>query len=324
MAELNPIQKQNVLVTGATGAIGRAVARELVVNGYRVFGLVRSEGAKARLPYAVIAVMGDIRAPASWEATIAQCDLIVNVALPPDLVPPGPKDRAVAEREALAWAAILDRVFDMVRRKKKLLVHTFGALLYDPDPEGWVSERCAISSGRGFGVRHREAWPVLEHHRKKGLKAISVNPAFIYGRGGWFEHGVLDPMSEGKSTYIGDGAQTMHYLAAADAAAGYRLAIEKGVAGEDYLLADDKPSTIGAFTRLVAREMGAPEPTPVPEEALIPVLGAWTVEAYTTCSKVDSTKAHDELGWAPRFRTIEEGIPVVVREYKRSRMASKA
>lgn len=324
MAELNPIQKQNVLVAGATGAIGRAVARELVVNGYRVFGLVRSEEAKARLPYAVIAVMGDIRSPAGWEATIAQSEVIVNAAMPPDLVPAGPKDRATAEREAEAWAAILDRLCDAVRRKKKLLVHTFGALLYDPDPDGWVSERCAISSGRGFGVRHRIAYPVLESQRKRGLKAISVNPGFIYGRGGWFEHGVLDPMSEGKSTFIGDGEQTMHYIAAGDAAAGYRLAIEKGVAGENYLLADEKPSTLGAFTRLVAREMGAPEPTPVPEAALAPILGAWAVEAYTTCSKIDSTKARKELGWAPRFRTIEEGIPVVVREYKRARMASRA
>ncbi len=324
MAELNPIEKKNVLVLGATGAIGRAVARDLVVSSYRVFGLVRSEEARARLPYAVIAVRGDIRQPEAWEPALAQSDVVVNASFPPDLVPAGPKDQALAQREAEIYAEILDRFFGFVRKKKKLLIHTFGALLYDPDPEGWVSERCAISSGKGYGIRHRLGYPVLDRHRKKGLDAISVNPGFIYGRGGWFEHGMLDPMSEGKSMFIGDGSQTMHYVAAADAAAGYRLAIEKGAIGEDYLLSDDKPTTLGAFTRLVAREMGAPEPTAVPVENLLPVLGAWNIEAFTTCYKIDSTKARKALGWAPRFRTIEEGIPVIVREYKRSRLASRA
>lgn len=316
--------KKNVLVTGATGAIGRTVCRDLVMSGYRVFGLVRSADAQARLPYGVVAVPGDIRDPERWESAVRSADVVVHLALPTDEGAPGPRERDQAEREAQGFAEILDRLAALCRRHKKLLVHTFGALLYEPDPDGWARETSAISSGKGFGVRHRITYPVLARHRKKGLKAISVNPAFVYGRGGWFEVGVLSPMSQGSSTMIGDGAQTMHYVAASDAASGYRLAIEKGLPGEDYLLADDRPSTIGAFTRLVAKEMGAPAPTSVPEETLIPMLGAWTVEAYTYCPRVDSTKARTQLGWSPRYRTIEEGVPVVVREFKQARQAAPA
>jgi len=123
---------------------------------------------------------------------------------------------------------------------------------------------------------------------------------------------------------IGEGNQTMHYIEASDAASGYRLAIERGIPGEDYLLADDQPTTLGEFTALVAREMGAPPPVPIPEEELIPALGAWAVEAYTTCPRVDSTKARRDLGWSPRYRTIQEGVPVVVRAYKHSLAAPAA
>src|SRR5258705_12474740 len=125
-------------------------------------------------------------------------------------------------------------------------------------------------------------------------------------------------MSRGESRVIGEGTQTMHYIEASDAASGYRLAIERGIPGEDYLLADDRPTTLGEFVALVAREMGAPPPVSIPEEELIPVLGAWTVEAYTYCPKVDSSKARVRLGWAPRYRTIEEGVPVAVREFRRA------
>jgi nucleoside-diphosphate-sugar epimerase len=324
MAELTRFSKPNVLVTGATGAIGRAVCRDLITHGYRVFGLARNEDARARLPYAAIAVKGDIRDPEAWESWIRQMDVVIHLAVPTDEFGSGRKEREEAERDAQVMAEILNRLATLCRKNKKLLIHTFGALLYEPDADGWVRETHAISSGKGFGIRHRVAYPVLDRQRRKGLKAISVNPAFVYGRGGWFENGVLLPMSQGRSTIIGDGTQTMHYIAATDAAAGYRLAIEKGIVGEDYLLADDRPSTIGEFTRLVAKEIGAPAPTSIPEETLIPILGAWTVEAYTFCPKVDSSKAHQHLGWAPQYRTIEEGIPVVVREFKNSLKNSRA
>jgi len=317
MAVLNRFLKPTVLVTGATGAIGRAVCRDLVVNGYLVLGLIRHPDARQRLPYAVIPVIGDVREPSTWEHGIEQADIVIHLALHP-LPSTGPKERDQAEREARAIADVLDRVCSFCRRHKKLLIHTFGALLYEPDPDGWSRENSDISGGRGFGIRHKIAYPVFQKQRKRGLRAMSVNPAFVYGRGGWFEAGVLEPMSRGKSMFLGEGTQTMHYIAAVDAASGYRLAIERGVPGEDYLLADDRPTTLGEFTSLVAREMGAPPPVSIPEEEAIAMLGAWAVEAYTTCPKVDSTKARRDLGWAPRYRTIEEGVPVVVREYRRA------
>ena len=313
----------SALVLGPTGAIGRAVSRELVVSGYRVYGLARNADAKARLPYAVVGVLGDIRTPERWSNVIERVDVVINCTAPDGLVS-GRMDRANAEKEAEGLAEILDRVCTTVRRAKKRFVATFGSPMYEPDARGWVRENYAISSGRGYGIRGRHLYPVLTEHRKKGLKAVAMCPTFVYGRGGWFESGVLDQMAQGKSSFIGDGTQTMHYIAASDVATGYRLAIEHGLDGEDYLLADEKPSTIGECTRLVAKEMGAPPPVSVLEEDLAPVIGDWAVEAYTYCPKVDSAKAREHLGWAPRFKTIEEGIPVVVREYKRARVAQLA
>ena len=310
-----------VLVTGPTGAIGRAVCRELVTHGYRVLGLARDDDAKARMPYAVVPIAGDIRDPERWISAIRRVDVVIHLAIPPFMASM-PKERAGAERDAEEMASILDRLCATVRREKKRLIHTFSAALYEPNPDGWVNEGSAINSGRGYGVRQRVVYPVLARHRKKGLQAISVNPAFVYGPGGWFERTLIEPMSRGEAArIIGDGSQTMHYLEAMDAAAGYRLAIENGLQGDDYLLADDEPSTQGQFARLVAREMEAPEPRPVPEEDLIPVLGAWAVEAFTFCPKVDSTRARERLGWTPRYRTIGQGVPEIVRAWKRRRLA---
>ena len=310
---------QNVLVTGATGAIGRAVCRELVVSGYRVHGLVRDNIARAKLEYAVIAVMGDIRKPEMWENAIKKVDAVIHLALPEDYSD-GKVERAEAEKHAATMAEVLERFGDICRRNKKKFIHTFGSLMYEPDASGWVRESSPISSGRGYGIRHRVAFPVLQDLRKRGLKAMSVNPAFVYGQGGWFESGVLRPLHEGRFLMLGDGTQTMHYVAASDAAVAYRLALEHGLENQDYLIADDKPSTMGDFARLVAKELGVGAPGSLPEEDAVAMLGEWAYEAYTYCPMVDSTKAREHLGWTPKYRTIQEGIPVVVREFK-ARMA---
>lgn len=307
---------QNILVTGATGMIGRAVCRDLVVNGYRVHGLVHDDVARARLAYAVIAVMGDIRRPEAWENAIRTVDAVIHLAVPAEFGGERKLEREHGAEQGAKMAEILQNLGNLCRRQKKKFIHTFGSLMYEPDAQGWVRENSPISSGRGFGIRHRIIWPVYQELKKKGLKAISVNPTFVYGAGGWFENSVLGPMSKGRSVFLGDGTQTMHYVAASDAAAAYRLAIEHGLVGEDYLIADDAPSTVGEFTRLVAREMGAPEPTSTPEEEAAGMMGAWAYEAATFCPKVDSTRAREHLGWTPKYRTIQDGVPVVVREYK--------
>lgn len=307
---------RNILVTGATGMIGRAVCRELVVNGYRVHGLVRNDIARAKLEYAVIAVMGDIRRPEAWENAIKKCDAVINLALPADFSS-GKVERADAEKHAALMAEVLERFGDICRRQKKKFIHTFGSLMYEPDANGWVRENSPLSSGRGYGVRHRVVYPVLQDLRKRGLRAISVNPSFLYGLGGWFENGVLRPLSEGRFRILGDGTQTMHYVASSDAAAAYRLALEHGLEGEDYLIADDEPSTIGECARLVAKELGVPAPGNLPEEDAVAMLGDWAYEAYTYCPKVDSTKAREHLGWTPKYRTIQDGMPILVREFKR-------
>lgn len=302
------------LVTGATGAVGRVVCRDLVQNGYRVFGLARTPDQAARLPYAVVPVPGDIRDPSRWDAAIRRVDIVIHAAVPHGA--PGPKERDYFDREGAELAAIATGIGTAVRKHKKRMIFTASANVFQPNAEGWVTESSGLSEGRGYGIRQRQVYRAIEGLRKKGLNAIVMCPVFVYGPGGWFEKSVLDPMSRGESRMIGDGTQTMHYVEGSDLGRAYRLAIERGVEDDDYLIADDRPSTHGEFTKLVAREMGAPPPVEVPVEDLVPVMGEWAVDAMTFCPKADTTRARERLGWTPEYRTIEEGMPAVVRDYK--------
>ena len=71
-----------ILVTGATGFIGGAVARKLSKLGHEVVALTRSAAADAAKLQAtgLTPVVGDFANPASLTAPAAQVDAIVSLA----------------------------------------------------------------------------------------------------------------------------------------------------------------------------------------------------------------------------------------------------
>src|SRR5260221_11160668 len=70
-----------ILVTGATGFIGAAVARKLSQQGHEVLALSRSDAADAKLRAAGLTpVAGDFAVPASLAAPAPQGHAIVSTA----------------------------------------------------------------------------------------------------------------------------------------------------------------------------------------------------------------------------------------------------
>jgi uncharacterized protein YbjT (DUF2867 family) len=78
MALLEVPSMRAVLVTGATGTIGRAVVSELLAAGARVRAMTRSPGA-ADLPPGAEVVRGDLTAPASLDGCLEGVDVVFLV-----------------------------------------------------------------------------------------------------------------------------------------------------------------------------------------------------------------------------------------------------
>jgi len=71
----------SVVVTGATGAIGRIVTSRLVTTGWQVSGVTRHPSS-ARLPAGVSAVYGDLSDPSTLDQAFAGAGQIVLIAFP--------------------------------------------------------------------------------------------------------------------------------------------------------------------------------------------------------------------------------------------------
>jgi uncharacterized protein YbjT (DUF2867 family) len=71
------MDRQTVLVVGATGSIGRLVAEEAIRQGHAVRALVRNPGKAHRLPPAAQVVRGDLTRPETLSAAVDGIDAVV-------------------------------------------------------------------------------------------------------------------------------------------------------------------------------------------------------------------------------------------------------
>src|SRR2546425_2652085 len=130
-----------ILVTGATGYIGGAVARALLVRDHEVLGLARSARSVAKLrEYGLSPVMGDFSDPASLANAIhtSNPDAVLSTASVGSL---GGGDAATFTQDRDAVRAMRDALVD----SGKTLIFTSGSAVFG-----------VFNGGRATDVVYRE------------------------------------------------------------------------------------------------------------------------------------------------------------------------
>ncbi|MDT5119753.1 MAG: hypothetical protein QOE30_5492, partial [Mycobacterium sp.] len=215
-----------ILVTGATGYIGSAVATALVARGHEVLGLARSEQSAAKLRQIGLApVMGDFAdSPSLANAIIASdVDAVVSTASvgasQGDNADTFARDRAAvrAMQEALGSSG-------------KALVFTSGSAVFGvfnggDATEAVYGEDAALPLPEEvFAPRSARVYPMLvaglgeamaarvetEHVvlADPGVRGIVVRPGLVYGNGGSLDIPAVISMARanGRGAHLGKGA----------------------------------------------------------------------------------------------------------------------
>lgn len=278
-----------VFVTGSTGFIGSRVVDELLAAGHEVLGLTRSDaGADTLSAKGARVHRGTLEDPEALRAGAAQCDAVIHLAFDHDFsnfAANCDKDRRAitALGEALAHSArpllITSGVGMGIPGPGQAGVETVFNLDH-PNPR--IASELAGARVASSGVDVRVVrLPQVHDATRFGL----ISPAIDIAR------------EKGISAYVGDGSNRYSAVHVNDAARLYRLALEKGTAGERYHPVGDEGVPMKDIAETIARTLDIPAVSITAEQAQAHF--GWMAMFASLDLPAASQLTRERLGWHP-------------------------
>jgi dihydroflavonol-4-reductase len=310
-----------ILVTGASGQLGRKVVRRLVELGYPVKAHFRNQGkADQWCPKGVVPVFGDLTEPGWLPGTLDGCRYVIHCAAKVSLRPaPFEPMRQinVGGTQAVVEACLKAGI--------SRLVHVSSTAAIGGSESGIPLDETAPFNLAGYGIPYfetkHEADQLALAANGKQLEVVVVNPSIIISQ----PDREVSPeewakMPERIPVYFDFG---LNVVEAADVVNGIILALQKGIPGQRYILAGENIGPERAFA-IAEKYLGMKHPfIKIPRWGLY-LLGLFAEIAYMGKGKkprlnrsiarlsrlkffYSSAKANRELGWvaAPLENTIQ-------------------
>ena len=307
-----------VLVTGATGFVGSAVARCLAARGHALRLLVRRtsdrrniEGLDADL------AEGDLTDPASLARAVAGCRFVVHVAADYRIWVPDPA--AMMAANVAGTRALLLAARDAGAER---IVHCSSVAALGLTEDGSPAEEdTPVIEDKIIGAyklsKYRAEQAVLALVRDHAVPAVIVNPSMPVGPRD------IKPTPTGRlirdaargkiPAFVDTGMNVVHVD---DVAEGHALALERGEIGRKYILGGENLSLRDLLAQIAAVAGRQPPRLRLPTTPLMPlaVVSEWigratghepmlTVDSLRMARKrmwYSSARAMAELGYRPR------------------------
>lgn len=293
-------------ITGVTGFIGSEVVNKLLAKGHTVSGLTSNEsGMESLRTKGIMPILGDLRQPQQWTDHVREADAVIHLATLPISSRPGNryvkdliKTQKTATNELLAALSPACKAF----------VYTSAASVYgnqsntpnETDP----LKPCRIAEPFVVGEQL-----VLSAFQEKGIPAMVLRLAGVYGFGGVFGRFWSGPMIKGNRTGIpGNGKQLFSFIHIEDCADAYVSCVENPHPGEIFNIADNKPVPLGEMIRSFAHAMNAPPPFNIPSILFNLMAGSIVGELLLNDKTINNRKMKDRLKAGLKYPTYKEGI----------------
>ena len=315
MTPVSDAQK-TVLVTGATGFLGEHLCRVLVEQNYRVRGLARTRSA-ILADLGVEHIRGDVLGGDELDRSLAGVPAVFHLA---GAVSRDPDD---AQRMMRLHVDGTRRVLERMAAagvKRMVLSSTSGVL-------GVSKHEEILDETAPYAEEIVAGWPyyaskiyqerlAFEHGARLGIEVVAVNPTLLLGPGDrrLSSTGDVRKFLKRQIPTIPDGG--ISFVDVRDAADATAAALERGRAGERYLLGGPNWTTKEFFARLGRIANIAPPRLKLPQKlntfaaGVIEELYRWrgkeppveriSVEMAGHYWWIDSSKAERELGFAAR------------------------
>jgi dihydroflavonol-4-reductase len=310
-----------VLVTGATGKVGHAIASALLERGDHVRALVRDpKRAASVLPAGIEPVTGDVTDAESVTGAVDGCELVFNaMGLPEQWV----RDQEIFDRVNAAGSGQL--VAASRRAGVRRFIHTSTHDVFHAEQGERFDETMLAGYPKGTPYeRSKQRAEELVLGERDGMEVVILNPCAVYGPGPSasvsFDNDLFEPLIRKRLPALPPGGSALAFSpGVADA---HLRAADQGSDGERYIVADtyaDFRELAETVVRVAGRGRIPPRmPAPVARTASTltegiskltrrrPLIPRGQLHYFLWQARPDSSKAQRELGWRPT--PLEDGV----------------
>ncbi|MBF0465886.1 MAG: NAD-dependent epimerase/dehydratase family protein [Nitrospirae bacterium] len=316
----------NVLITGASGFIGRYLSRVLLEKSFNVRAIIRSQGKAIFLPVGVtITIAEDVAKIINWQDILKGIDVIIHLANRVHVMNESSNNplneyrrinthvtQTIAEQAAIAGVKRIIYLSTIKVNGEKTVTHPF-------------TENDAPNPQDYYAVSKLEAEQTLSYVSKKtGVEFVILRPALVYGPGvkgnfytmlKFIRNDIPLPLLSIKNSrsyiYIGNISDAIiHCIEHPDAANKVFL-----ISDAENLSTPELISRLSSAFNKKSRLCHCPVP-------MLSFIGTVTghlnvVNRLKDSLVVDSSRIREELAWTPAFTTTQ-GLNETVDWFKRN------
>lgn len=288
-----------ILVTGATGFIGRNLVDELSKSSGTIFCLIRKTSDTSKLPAKVRLIYADITDLKSLSTIDEEIDIIFHCAAYVD-----DNDREKLFKVNVEGTENVCKL--ALRLGVKRMVYTSSVAVVSGNTELPLEEDLPYSATNVYGESKIEAEKIAMTYRKAGLKMVIIRPPMVYGED--------EPHMMKKLVFLikhrlmpllNDGSSKLHlaYVKTVADAMIFSLGNEAMLKGT-FFVADEQVFTLKEIAQIIAAAINAGPPRLIPQSLNpiflnIPYFGKKI--RLSLKNRVYSTKRLAALGFKPKY-----------------------
>jgi dihydroflavonol-4-reductase len=324
-------RKPKVLITGAAGYTGLALASQLLAGGYGIRALARRPmDAKDQAPSGIEFITGDVRDRAVVEDALEGIDTVYHLAAV--FRRAGVPD---SEYRSVHVDATRNLVESSAAAGVRRFVHCSTVGVHgDVEREAPATEDAPFKPGDIYQETKLEGEQVaVATAQRVGLPLTVVRPGPIYGPGERRFLKMIGGVAKGRFMLVGDGSPRLQMVYVEDLVRGIQLAGETPAAiGKTYILAGEEAPTLNELVHQMAdvAQVAAPR-------LRIPVWPVWMagviceavcvpfrveppifrrrVKFFTSNRWFDISRARADLGFAPEI-SLRQGLIRTLQSYR--------
>ncbi|MGH7729122.1 MAG: NAD-dependent epimerase/dehydratase family protein [Vulcanimicrobiaceae bacterium] len=285
----------DVLIVGASGYVGGAIASALGGRGHRVRGVARSDAARAKLEARGLHVVrADATKPQSLVKPVGEVEAVVYAVSITD-----------AEPEKVEFQA-LRAIAQGLAGTEKTFVFISTAWVYGNTLGNAAGEEFApVFPPPTLALRHQTLERLTLNMTKIGIRGTIVRPGIVYGDGGGIATMFGAATRErGRATIFGDGSNRWATIARSDLGRLVALVVERGLPGRAYNAVDGRAFTMSEIAVAGSRGAGGNGETQMLPPEFMGQLGA----CLELDQLVSAARAEADLGWAPQARSVVDDL----------------